>query len=298
MIRLNSRLRGILSVLLSLSLFAAANAYGRGAKHEDKGKTENKNWTLVWSDEFNGPDGAMPDPGKWTAVRNGSGYGNRELEYYTDRTSNLHLEKGNLVITARKENYTGADGVQKEYTSARLETAGHFEEKYGRVEARIKIPKGQGVWPAFWMLGTDYASTGWPDCGEIDIMENVGSEPAKVHGSLHGHGYSGSNPLSGVFTLPDGAQFSDDFHVFAIEWEPGAIRFYVDNTLYETQTSHSLPPNARWSFDHPFYVVLNLAIGGYWPGDPDATTSFPVNMLVDYVRVYKPKDDPSEKAQR
>jgi beta-glucanase (GH16 family) len=298
MIRLNSRFNGLIFAVLALLLFAAANAYGLGAKQEGKGKTESKNWTLVWSDEFNGPDGSMPDPGKWTIVKGGSGYGNRELEYYTDRPANLHVEKGNLVITARKEDYTGADGVKKEYTSARLETAGHFQEQYGRIEARIKLPKGQGIWSAFWMLGSNFDKIEWPNCGEIDIMENIGSEPAKIHGSLHGPGYSGGSPLSAVFALPNQAQFSDDFHVFAIEWGPQIIRFYVDNILYKTQTANSVPPNRHWAFDHPFYLVMNVAVGGYWPGNPDSTTSFPTNMLVDYVRVYKLKDDHREKDER
>jgi beta-glucanase (GH16 family) len=298
MVRLRFCLGGVVFAAVVVSLFATANVYARGAKHDDKAKTETIDWTLIWSDEFNGPDGAMPDPAKWTVVKSGSGFGNHELEYYTDRSSNLHIEKGNLVITARKENYTGADGVTKEFTSARLDTSGHFTEKYGRFEARIKVPKGQGIWPAFWMLGSDFVSTGWPDCGEIDIMENVGFEASKIHGSLHGHGYSGSNPLTGEYALPNGAPFSDDFHVFAIEWEPGTIRFYVDKFLFETQNSDSLPSTAHWSFDHPFYVVLNLAVGGNWPGNPDATTPFPATMLVDYVRVYKPRDDHPEKAQR
>jgi beta-glucanase (GH16 family) len=293
MIRLKSFYVTVVLAVIAHSLFAAANAHG-GAKHDDKGKTEDKTWTLVWSDDFNGPDGSMPDPDKWNVVKSSSDFGNRELEYYTDRPSNLHVEKGNLVITARKETYTGPDGVAKEYTSARLETAGHFQEQYGRFEARIKVPKGQGIWPAFWMLGTDFGSIGWPDCGEIDIMENIGSEPAKIHGSLHGHGYSGSNPLSGAFALPKEAQFADDFHVFAIEWEPQVIRFYVDDILYETQTGNSVPSNGRWAFDHPFYLVMNVAVGGYWPGNPDDTTSFPTSMLVDYVRVYKLKDDRPE----
>jgi len=242
--------------------------------------------TLIWGDEFNGPSGSMPDPKKWIVVNDGSGYGNRELEYYTDRPVNLHEENGNLVIAARKEDYSGKDGAHS-YTSGRIESQGRFELKYGRVEARIKVPEGQGIWPAFWMLGNDFNSIGWPACGEIDIMENVGFEPNKVHGSLHGPGYSGSNPLTGIFTLPDNQRFSDSFHVFAVEWDAKSIRFYVDNHLYENQTVDSLPANKRWAFDHPFFIVLNLAVGGYWPGNPDATTPFPAIMQVDYVRVYR-----------
>jgi beta-glucanase (GH16 family) len=198
----------------------------------------------------------------------------------------VRVEQGNLVLTAIKESYTGKDGTRA-YTSGRIESHKKFELQYGRVEARIKIAKGQGIWPAFWMLGSDYLTNGWPNCGEIDIMENIGSEPDKVHGSLHGPGYSGGAPLSGVYTLPNHARFSDDFHVFAVDWKPGEMRFYVDGKLFETQKASDLPEGKRWVFDHPFYVIFDLAVGGYWPGVPDATTTFPQTMLVDYVRVYK-----------
>ncbi len=277
--------------LVSFLFVVTATAFASGATR-GKGSADDK-WRLVWSDEFNGPNGSMPDPSKWSIVKDGSGFGNHELEYYTDQPANVHLEKGNLVITARKEIYTGADGVTREYTSARLETAGHFQQEYGRYEARIKIPKGQGIWPAFWMLGSDIGTVGWPACGEIDIMENVGFEPSKIHGSLHGPQYSGDNPLTGAYTLPNHAALSDAFHVFAVEWEPQVIRFYVDNILYETQTVDSIPSHKHWAFDHPFFLLLNVAVGGQWPGDPDASTSFPTSMLVDYVRVYQLKQKPA-----
>lgn len=243
--------------------------------------------TLIWSDEFNGPQGNMPDPKKWDVVTNDSGYGNRELEYYTDRSANLQEQDGHLILTARKEAYTGKDQQKRAYTSGRIESRGRFDVQYGRIEARIKMPRGKGLWPAFWLLGSDFKATGWPACGEIDVVENVGFEPSTVHGSLHGPGYSGANPLSATYTLPGNARFSDGYHVFAIEWEPGEIRFYVDDHLYETRKAEDLPPGKAWAFDHPFFIVLNLAVGGYWPGDPDATTPFPAHMLVDYVRVYR-----------
>jgi beta-glucanase (GH16 family) len=248
-------------------------------------------WSLVWNDEFNGPDGSMPDPNKWRIVQDGSGFGNQELEYYTNLPANLHIEDGKLVITARKEPFKGPDGIERDYTSAKLETAGHFQQKYGRFEARIKLPRGQGIWPAFWMLGSDFPSAGWPACGEIDIMENVGLESGKIHGTLHGPDYSGNNPLTGAYTLPNHEAMSDDFHVFAVDWMPDAIRFYVDGHLFETQTVDSIPSSKRWAFDHPFYLLLNVAVGGLWPGKPDATTVFPTSMLVDYVRVYRLKED-------
>ncbi len=289
--------RCLVCAVVTPNLIAAVAAQSAAAKPMQNSDAASTARTLIWSDEFNGGNGSRPDPAKWEAVNNGSGYGNKELEYYTDRPSNVHEQNGKLVITARREPYVGRDGVSQPYTSARIESRGRFELKYGRIEARIKLPKGQGIWPAFWMLGSDFDRIGWPDCGEIDIMENVGFEPSKVHGSLHGPGYSGGSPLSGAYTLPDDARFSDSFHVFAIEWEPRIIRFYVDGILYETQTADNVPSGHRWVFDHPFYIVLNVAVGGYWPGNPDATTLFPVSMLVDYVRVYRLGDERAEKGK-
>jgi beta-glucanase (GH16 family) len=244
-------------------------------------------WNLSWSDEFDGTNGSRPDPTKWKFEVGGNGWGNHELEYYTDRPENARIEHGNLVIEARREDYTGKDGVARQYTSARLATHGTFSQAYGRFVARIKLPHGQGMWPAFWMLGDDVEKVRWPDCGEIDIMENIGREPASVHGSLHGPGYSGKLDFTSTYKLPGGPVFSDDFHEFAIEWEPNVIRFYADDYLYATFVPAQLPPNEKWVFDHPFFIILNLAVGGDWPGPPDASTQFPQQMLVDYVRVYK-----------
>ena len=285
-----------IAVLGSALAVSAAGAYAGGGK-KTAADSAARARTLIWSDEFNGPDGSMPDPAKWAVVTNGSGYGNRELEYYTDRPSNIHEEDGKLVISARRESFNGPDGLVRGYTSARIESQGRFQLKYGRIEARIKIPRGQGFWPAFWMLGSDYDHIGWPACGEIDIMENVGFEPSRIHGSLHGPGYSGGHPLSGFYTLPNQGRFSEGFHVFAIEWEPETVRFYVDDILYETQTADNVPAGARWAFDHPFFLVLNVAVGGYWPGDPDASTPFPATMLVDYVRVYRMGEERAEKSR-
>jgi beta-glucanase (GH16 family) len=270
-----------------LLIVLPASAQASGPKPVRKADLDRGARTLVWSDEFNSAGSSVPDPSKWKIVTNGSGFGNQELEYYTGRATNIREQNGHLIITARKENYTGHDGTSRNYTSARIESQGLFELKYGRIEARIKVPRGRGVWPAFWMLGSDYNAIGWPACGEVDIMENVGSEPSRIHGSLHGPGYSGGNPLTGVFDLPNRERFSDDYHVFAVEWEPQTMRFYVDNVLYETQNAGNLSPGKTWAFDHPFFLVLNVAVGGYWPGSPDATTQFPTSMLVDYVRVYR-----------
>jgi beta-glucanase (GH16 family) len=247
-------------------------------------------WTLVWSDEFNGGRGSAPDHSKWVIETGGNGWGNDELEYYTNRVENLQVNNGNLVITAKREGYSDSQGVFRGYTSARIKTAGKFSQSYGRFEARIKIPEGQGVWPAFWMLGDDITQNPWPGCGEIDIMENIGKEPGTVHGTIHGPGYSGAKGIGSPYVLPDNKKFAEDFHVFAVEWEPQVIRFYVDDHLYATRTPADLPPGTKWVYDHPFFIILNLAIGGNWPGEPDVHTKFPQTMLVDYVRVYKPKD--------
>lgn len=245
-------------------------------------------WKLVWSDEFNSPDGSAPDSSKWVLETGGNGWGNQELEYYTNRPQNAYLEGGNLVIKAVAEKYTGADNVTRDYTSARLKTQGKFSQAYGRFEARIKIPQGQGMWPAFWMLGANIDTVPWPDCGEIDIMENIGKEPNIVHGTIHGPGYSGGKAIGSPYALPAEEKYADDFHIYAVEWTPKQIRFYVDDHVYETRTRHDLPKGAKWVYNHPFFLLLNVAIGGGWPGNPDATTVFPQTMLVDYVRVYKP----------
>lgn len=244
-------------------------------------------WILVWSDEFNQSDGSRPDPAKWKFEVGSIGSTNRELEYYTNRPDNSFIRGGNLVIRARKETFIGPDNVTRNYTSARITTQGLFEETYGRFEARIKIPRGQGIWPAFWILGDDFGKVGWPGCGEIDIMENIGKEPSIIHGSMHGPGYSGVRDYSAAYKLPGGVNFYDDFHVFAIEWEPKVVRFFVDQDLYATFTPSRLPAGMKWVFDHPFFIILNVAVGGDWPGPPNSTTVFPQEMLVDYVRVYK-----------
>jgi beta-glucanase (GH16 family) len=245
------------------------------------------NWTLTWSDEFNGSNGSAVDSSKWISETGGNGWGNDELEYYTNRLQNAHQQDGNLVIRVLKEKYTGDDGVTRDYSSARLKTLGKFTQTYGRFEARIKIPRGQGIWPAFWMLGDDIDKAQWPTCGEIDIMENIGKEPALIHGTIHGPGYSGSKGISALYALASSQKFADDFHLFAVEWEPAAIRFYVDDHLYASRTPADLPPGTRWVYDHPFFLLLNVAVGGGWPGSPDASSAFPQTMLVDYVRAYR-----------
>ncbi len=268
------------SFLLVPALLISCSAQSAAAPEDDP-------WKLVWSDEFNGPNGSSVDRTKWVVETGGEGWGNQELEYYTDRAQNAFLEDGHLVIRALAEKYTGPDGVARNYTSARMKTLGKFVLTYGRFEARIKVPAGQGMWPAFWMLGDDIDKVGWPACGEIDIMENIGKEPGIVHGSIHGPGYVGSVGIEAPYTLPGKQRFADDFHIFAVEWDPDSVSFFVDKDMYVKRTRADLKPDWKWVFDKPYFLILNLAVGGDWPGNPDATTIFPREMLVDHVRVYQ-----------
>ncbi|MGW2513498.1 ricin-type beta-trefoil lectin domain protein [Streptomyces scopuliridis] len=241
---------------------------------------------VTFSDDFNGAAGSAVDGGKWQ-IETGDNVNNHERQYYTAGNNNAALDgQGNLVITARKDNpgnYQCWYG-RCEYTSARLNTSGKFTSTYGRVEARMKVPRGQGMWPAFWMLGNDIGNVGWPNSGEIDIMENVGFEPGTVHGTLHGPGYSGSGGIGAGYTLPNGQAFADAFHTFAIDWSPNAITWSVDGNVYQTRTPADLG-GRTWVFNKPFFIILNLAVGGYWPGDPNSSTPFPSQLVVDYVRV-------------
>ena len=247
----------------------------------EKKEGDETNWRLVWSDEFNADAGTSPDDSKWTYdIGTGyNGWGNNELQYYTNRTDNVsHDGQGNLQIVAKQESYGG-----RSYTSARILTQGLFSQQYGRFEARIKLPRGQGIWPAFWMLGSNFPNVGWPNCGEIDIMEYLGNQVSTVHGSIHGPGYSGGNAVSSSYTLSN-TRFDTKFHVFAVEWTSSSIKYYVDDDLYQIITPGSA--SGTWVFDNDFFMILNVAVGGNWPGAPNASTSFPQTMLIDYVRVY------------
>ena len=242
-------------------------------------------WNIVWDDEFNGP---TINPDNWVFETGGGGWGNNELENYTSRTNNARIVNGQLIIEADQENYGGSS-----YTSARMKTQGKWSWTYGRVEARIKIPRGQGIWPAFWMLGANIGSVGWPTCGEIDIMENIGktSDQGTVHGTIHGPqsggDYNGGAGVSGTYTLPGGTALADDFHIYAVEWTPNQIKWFMDTNQYFTATAAGLPGGATWVFTQPQFLLFNVAVGGNWPGNPNGTTVFPQQMVVDYVRVYQ-----------
>ncbi len=242
--------------------------------------------TVIWADEFDGRAGARPDPTRWNVEVGGYGWGNQERQFYTPEPANARLDgQGNLAITARR-----ASGPADcwygpcRYTSARLTTERRFAPTYGRVAARIQVPRGRGLWPAFWMLGANIRTAGYPACGEVDIMELVGSEPGTVSSSVHGPGYTMAG-LTKPYTLPDGRRFTDGFHEFAVDWSPGELVFSVDGQAYHRIVRGDLPAGTEWVFDRPFYLLLNLAVGGTWPGEPDASTPFPATMLVDWVRV-------------
>ena len=240
-----------------------------------------ESWELTWSDEFLGTAGDLPDATKWTYdLGNGTnGWGNSELESYTNSTNNVALDgAGNLVITAIKNGTS--------YSSARIKTQGLFSQAYGKIEARIKTPFGPGIWPAFWMLGSDVETNAWPNCGEIDIMELRGQKPNIINGTVHGPGYSGGNAITKAYGLQNG-RFDTDFHVFGVEWTKSQIDFFVDGYLY--QRIKSTDVSGEWVYNHPFYMILNVAVGGNYVGFPTDETPFPQKMYIDYVRVYKQK---------
>ncbi|UCF43475.1 MAG: glycoside hydrolase family 16 protein, partial [Planctomycetota bacterium] len=242
-------------------------------------------YELVWSDEFYGSrinyENWSHQLGDGTAYGLPAGWGNNEREYYTPRPENSYVSNGNLVIVARQESYQGAS-----YTSARLRSFAKQDFLYGKIEARIKLPGTQGIWPAFWMLPTDWEYGGWAASGEIDIVESTNIADT-IHGTIHYGGQWPSNTSSGG-SYSDGNDFSDDFHTYAIEWEPTRIRWYIDEQLYHTETSWwSSGGSYPAPFNKPFHILLNVAVGGNWPGDPNESSTFPQQMLIDYVRLYE-----------
>ncbi len=234
---------------------------------------------LVMQDEFDTDDNLDSSIWSYDIGTDNNGWGNNELEYYTDRPENITVQNGVLIITAKKESYEGAS-----YTSARILTKGKFEQKYGRFEARMRLPYGQGMWPAFWLLGNNIDEVGWPQCGEIDIMENKGQLPTIVNGTVHGPGYSAGLAITKSYDLVTD-RFDTGFHVFGIEWAPEYINYYIDDVLYNQITPSDV--TGDWVFNKPFYIIINLAVGGDYVGSPNNETNFPQSLLVDYVRVYK-----------
>lgn len=269
-------------VILGVLVLIVAATVSCGDSTDDTPGQSNRTYELVWSDEFDGAAGTSPDGTKWTYDIGGgvNGWGNNELQYYTDHPENVSMDgEGHLVITALKQSLGG-----KSYTSARIKTQGIFQQTYGRFEARLKTPYGKGLWPAFWMLGADIEQVSWPQCGEIDVMELIGQKPFEVHGTIHGPGYSAGNAISESFEN-EGVRFDTEFHEFAVEWGEDYIEFFVDDELYHSIKPQNVPGD--WVFDDDFFLILNVAVGGNWPGAPNSTTFFPQEMVVDYVRAFK-----------
>lgn len=267
---------------MKIILGCAAVALLTGCEPNQNQEIDQRNWQLSWSDEFNGANGDSPDASKWGFdIGTGSnGWGNQELQYYTNRTQNAAMDgNGNLVITALRENYNGS-----QYTSARLKTKGLFSQTYGRFEARLKTPYGQGIWPAFWLLGDNVDQVGWPNCGEIDIMEQRGQFPSIVNGTIHGPGYSAGNAITGSYALQND-RFDNGFHVFAMEWDAEKVDFFADGYLYKRIARSEVP--GEWVYDHSFFMILNVAVGGNYVGFPNNGTPLPQKMTIDYVRVYQ-----------
>jgi beta-glucanase (GH16 family) len=240
-------------------------------------------YTLAWADEF--ASGSL-DNASWTVeggdgCPNICGWGNNELEYYTGRPENLFFQDGKLIIEARKESFSG-----KNYTSSKIVSRGKKVFKYGRIDIRAKLPKGKGIWPALWMLPQNNVFGGWPTSGEIDIMELVGHEPHKSYATVHYGPGPGSTSINRGYTLTGGATFNDEFHVFSFEWKVDQMKFYVDGNLYSTVNKADIGA-MTWPFNEDFFFIFNLAVGGNWPGSPDASTFFPQWLVVDYVRVYQ-----------
>jgi beta-glucanase (GH16 family) len=292
-------------IALSLSaVFLAGFLLGRRTDKHSGFNTESFKWgDPVWSDEFDGAAQQLPDPSKWAFdVGNADGWGNHELETYCSpnggytkecdpQRPNAFLDgSGHLVLRAQRN-------TDRVWTSARINTIGLKSFQYGRIEARMKLPVGAGLWPAFWLLGANFDTVKWPASGSVDVVENVslssstnGLGPSMIRSTLHGPNYSKANGLWHDLILPNGARVDDgSFHTYGVIWSPGMIQFYVDDpaNIFFVEDASEVPDGGEWVFDHPFFIIINLAVGGYWPGNPDATTPNPADVLVDYVRVYK-----------
>ena len=239
----------------------------------------------LFSDTFDGPAGQAPSSLSWSHDVGGDGYGNHERQYYTGRPANAALDgAGHLSITALREQYTGSDGVTRNFTSARLKTAGRFSFQYGTVEARIKVPRGPGLWPAFWALGSNFDTVGWPLCGELDVMENIGGQPRTSHATAHGGTTDGDAWQAGG-KLRLSKALGRKYRTYRLVWGPSAVMMSIGGRIYSSVSTADIPPGARWNFNHSFYLLLDLAVGGDWPGPPTDETTFPAVMSVDSVTV-------------
>jgi beta-glucanase (GH16 family) len=269
-----------------LILCVAVAATVSGAAVSASARTDVTYTKLIWSAEFNGPAGTPPSSFKWIHDVGDYGAGAGEQETYVDSAATAALNgRGDLAIVARRQTPAGPPGQIRSYSSARLETQGLFSVKYGLIEARMKIPPGAGLWPAFWMLGNDITTVGWPACGEIDVMETNGSKPYTVYGTLHGP--SGATAYEIPHTVRSATALASGFHTYGVSWSPKAVTWLLDGKPYATVTSADLSPGQSWVFNQPFHLVLDLAVGGGWAGPPDASTRFPATLLVDWVRVYQ-----------
>lgn len=271
-------------ILVLITIFTALAITSCAGENKPAPAGDEGEWELVWSDGF---EGTELDSSKWeyqlgTGAEYGlTGWGNNELQFYTGREKNVYLENGHLFITALEENFEGMD-----YTSGRIRTLNKGDWKFGKIEARAKLPEGQGIWPAIWMMPTEQVYGGWPKSGEIDIMELVGHKPSVLHGTVHfGPDWPENEQISASTELQNGT-FGDSFHLFGIEWEEDEIRWYLDGKEYHRVTSRDLDP-FHYPFNEKFHLIMNLAVGGNWPGNPDSTTVFPQSLIVDYVRVYQ-----------
>lgn len=280
----------LFSRLLLTSFILTVSSLAFGQSDSRNTTTLDPKWKLIWNDEFETSTLGLPDSTKWLVSQETGHPSNNELQYYTNRTQNIRIENGILIFQAHKENFTGPNGASRAYTSARISTTGLFTVQYGRIEARLKLPTGQGLWPAFWMLGANYDSTPWPACGEIDIMENLGSDSKTSYGTIHGPGYAGSEGVGKSITVE--SNFSEKFHVFAVEWTAEDMKFYIDDFMYSHLKKEDVLKIGPWVFDAPQVLILNLAVGGWWPGKPNESTVFPNQMEIDYVRVYKERTAP------
>lgn len=238
----------------------------------------------AWTESFSGPAGSAPSAKRWDHDTGASGWGNGELQRYTGSTANARLDgRGHLQIVARRVRGGSSRGA---FTSARLTTRGRFSFRYGTVAMRARLPRGHGLWPAFWMLGDNYSEAGWPQCGEIDVMENLGQDPFRAYGTVHGPGSLADEGVGGV--VRSGSSLSTGFHRFAVRWAPGSVTFILDGRRYATVERGSYPAGQEWALDRPMFLLLNLAVGGEWPGPPLATTHFPARLVVDWIRVSGP----------